>query len=64
MYKIMTGTPERNRQLGGPRRRLHRKIILKRIVKTGYDGVEWINISQYMAHWKVFANTAKNFRFP
>lgn len=34
MYKIMTGTPERNRQLGGPRRKLQRKIILKRIVKN------------------------------
>jgi hypothetical protein len=58
-YRILVGTPEGKRPLGGPRRRWldNIKMDLKEIE---WDGVDWIDLAQDRDHWRVLVKTIMN----
>jgi hypothetical protein len=55
-YRILVGKPEGNRSLGRPRRRWVDSILRER----GWDGMDWIDLSQDMDQWRVLVNTVLN----
>jgi hypothetical protein len=62
-YRMLVGKPEGKRPLG--RRRLrwvdNTKIDLRDI---GWDGMDWIDLTQDRDQWKALVNTLMNFRVP
>jgi hypothetical protein len=62
-YRISVGIPEGKRPLGRPRRRWldNIKIYLRKI---GWDGMDWIDVTQDMDQWRALVNTVTNLRFP
>jgi hypothetical protein len=62
-YRILVGKPKGKRPLGRPRRRWvdNIKIDLRGI---GWDGVDWIDMSQDRDRWRVLVNTVLNLRVP
>jgi hypothetical protein len=61
--KILVGTPVGRRPLERPRCRWmdNIKIDLREI---GWDGVDWIDLTQNREQWRVLANTVMNLRVP
>jgi hypothetical protein len=55
--------PERKRSLGRPRRRWvdNIKIDLREIE---WDGIDWIDLTQYRDQWRALVNTVMNLRVP
>jgi hypothetical protein len=55
-YRILVGNPEGKRPLGKPRRRWvdNIKIGLREI---GWNGVDWIDLTQERDRWSAFMNT-------
>jgi hypothetical protein len=62
-YRILVGKPEGKRPLGRPRRRLMDNIKMD-LREIGWDGVDWIDISQDRGQWRVLVNTVLNIRAP
>jgi hypothetical protein len=62
-YRILVGKPEGRRPLGRPRRRWvdNIKIDLREI---GWDGMDWIEVSEGRDQWRALVNTAMNLRVP
>jgi hypothetical protein len=62
-YRILVGKPEGKRTLGRPSRRCvdNIKMDLKVI---GWDGVDWIELTQDRDQWRAFVNTVMNLRVP
>jgi hypothetical protein len=62
-YRILVGTPEGNRPLGRQRRRWvdNIKIDLREI---GWDGTDWINLTQNRGQWRALASTVMKLRVP
>jgi hypothetical protein len=60
-YRILVGKPEGKRPLGRPRRRWvdNIKIDLREI---GWDGTDWIDLSQDRDKWRALVNTMMNLR--
>jgi hypothetical protein len=52
------GKPEGKRPLGRPRRRWVDNI------KIGWDGVDWINMTQVRDQWRALVNMVLNLRVP
>jgi hypothetical protein len=57
--RILMGKPEGKRPLGRPRRRLVENIKMD-IREIGWDGMDWIDLAQWMA----LVNAVMNFRIP
>jgi hypothetical protein len=57
------GKPERKRPLGRARRRwvANIKIDLREI---GWDGMDWIDLTQERDQWRSLVNTVMNLRVP
>jgi hypothetical protein len=62
-YRILVGKPEGKRPLGRPRRRWVDNIKMD-LREIGWDGMDWINLSQDRDHWRALANTEMNLRVP
>jgi hypothetical protein len=62
-YRILVGKPEGKRPLARPRRRWvdNIKIDLREI---GWDGVDWVDLSQDRDQWRALVNTVMNLRVP
>jgi hypothetical protein len=62
-YRILVGKPEGKRQLGRPRRRWvdNIKIDLREI---GWDGIDWIDLTQHRDQWRALVNTVVKLRLP
>jgi hypothetical protein len=62
-YTILVAKPEGKRPLGRPGCRWmdNIKIILREI---GWDGMDWIDLTQYRDQWKALVNTVINLRVP
>jgi hypothetical protein len=61
-YRILVGKPEGKRPLGRPR--LCGWRILRWILEIGWDGMDWINLSQDRDQWRALVNTVMNLRVP
>jgi hypothetical protein len=62
-YRIFVGKPEGKRQLGRPRYRQvdNIKIDLREI---GWDGMDWIDLTQDRDQWRALVNMVMNLRVP
>jgi hypothetical protein len=62
-YRLLVEKPEGKRLLGRPRRRWvdNIKIYLREI---GWDGMDWINLTQDRDQCKALVNTVMNLRVP
>jgi hypothetical protein len=62
-YRIFVGTPDGKTPLGRPRRKWmdNTKMDLREI---GWDGVDWIHMTQDRDQWKALVNTVLNLRVP
>jgi hypothetical protein len=63
VYRILVGKPKRKRPLERLRRRLldNIKIDLREI---GWDGMDWIDLSQDRDRWRALVNVVMNLRVP
>jgi hypothetical protein len=59
VYRILVG----KRPLGRPRRRLVDNIKMD-LREIGWDGMEWIDLSQDRDQWRALVNTVMNFWVP
>jgi hypothetical protein len=55
------GNPEGKRSLGRPRRKWMDNIRMD-LREIGWDGVDWIDVSQDTGQWRAFVNTVMNLR--
>jgi hypothetical protein len=62
-YRILVGKPERKRPQGRPRRRWMNDIKMN-IREIGWDGMDWIDLSQDKDQWMVLVNTVMNLQVP
>jgi hypothetical protein len=62
-YRILMGKPEGTRPLRRPRHRGvdNNKMDLREI---GWDGMDWIDLTQDREQWKALVNTVMNLRVP
>jgi hypothetical protein len=61
--RIQVGKPEGKRQLGRPRRRLEDNIKMD-LQDVGFEGVDWIELSQDRDRWWAFVIAIMNLRVP
>jgi hypothetical protein len=59
---MYTGKPEGKRPLGKQRHRWVDNIKMD-LRKTGWGGIDWINLAQDRDHWRVLVNTVITFGF-
>jgi hypothetical protein len=57
------GKPEEKRPLGRPRRRWVDNIKMD-LREIGWDGTDWLDLSQDRVQWKFLVNTVMNVRVP
>jgi hypothetical protein len=62
-YGILVGKPEGKRPLGRPRRRWVDNITMD-FREIGWDGVDWIDMSQDRDRWRALVNTVLKHRVP
>jgi hypothetical protein len=62
-YRILVGKPEGRRPLGIPRRRWVDNIKMD-LRETGWDGRDWIKLTQDRDQWRALVNTVMNLRVP
>jgi hypothetical protein len=62
-YRILLGTPEAKRPLGRPRRMWVDNIKMD-LREIGWDGVDWIDVTQDRDKWRALVNTELNLRVP
>ena len=55
--------PEGRRPLGRPRRRCDDNIKMD-LQKLSCEGMDWIQLAQYMDRWRALVNVVMNFRVP
>jgi hypothetical protein len=58
-YRILMEKPEGNRPLGRPRRRWVDNIKMG-LRETGWDGMDWIDLTQDMDQWRDLVNRVMN----
>jgi hypothetical protein len=59
----MVGKPEKKRQLGRPRRRWEGNINID-LRETGWEGVDWMHLTQDRDQCRAVVNTVMNHRVP
>jgi hypothetical protein len=62
-YRILVGNPEGKRPLGRPRRRWVDNIKTD-LREIGWDGGDWIDLSQDRDQWRALVKAAMNLRVP
>jgi hypothetical protein len=62
-YRILVAKPEGKRPLGRPRRRWVDNIKMD-LREIGWDGVDWIDITQDRDQWRALVNTVLNLWVP
>jgi hypothetical protein len=62
-YRILVGMPEGKRPLGRRRRRWVDNVKMD-LREIGWNGMDWIDVAQYRAQWRVLVNTVVNLRVP
>jgi hypothetical protein len=62
-YRILVVNPEGKKPLGRPRRRQVDNIKMD-LRGIGWDGRDWIELSQNGNQWKALVNTVMNLQFP
>jgi hypothetical protein len=62
-YRILVGKPGGKRPLGRPRRRWVNNIKMD-LREIGWDGVDWIDLTQDRDRWRALVNTVLNLRVP
>jgi hypothetical protein len=62
-YRILVGKAEGKRQLGRPRRKWVDNIKMD-LREIGWDGMDWIDLSQDREKWRTLVNTVMNIRVP
>jgi hypothetical protein len=62
-YRILMGKPEGKRPLGRPRRRWVDNIKIE-LREIGWDGMDWIDLSQDRNQWRALVNTVIKLRVP
>jgi hypothetical protein len=62
-YRILVEKPEGKRPLGRPRRRWVDNIEMD-LREIGWDGVDWIDLTQDRDQWRDLVNTVMNLRVP
>jgi hypothetical protein len=62
-YRILVGKPEGKRPLGRPRRRWVDNIKMD-LTEIGWDGVDWIELTQDRDQWRALVNTVMNLGVP
>jgi hypothetical protein len=62
-YSLLTGTPERRRQPGRPRRRWVDNIKMD-LVAIGWAGVDWTGLVQNRYRWRALVNAVMNLPVP
>jgi hypothetical protein len=60
-YRILVGKPEGKRPVGRPRRRWVNNIKMD-LREKGWDGMDWIDLSQDRDQWRSLVNTVMNLR--
>jgi len=60
-YKILVKKPEGKKPLGRSRRRWEDNISMY-IREIGWEGVNWIHVTQDRVQWRIFVNTVMNLR--
>jgi hypothetical protein len=60
-YRILVGKPVGKRQLGRPRRKWMDNINID-LREIGWDGMDWIDVSQDRDQWRGLLNTVMNLR--
>jgi hypothetical protein len=66
-YRILAGKPEGKRPLARPRRLGRRKWVdnIKIDLRDiGWDGMDWIDLTQDRDQWRAVVNTVINLRVP
>jgi hypothetical protein len=61
--KILVGKPEVKRLLRRPRRRYVGNIKMD-LREIGWDGIDWIDLSQNWDQWRALLNRVMKFRVP
>jgi hypothetical protein len=62
-YRILVGNPEGKRPLGRPRCRWVGNIKID-FREIGWDGMDWLDLSQDMGQWRALVNAVMNLRVP
>jgi hypothetical protein len=62
-YRILVGKPEGKIPLGRPRRRWVDNIKMD-LREIGWDGMDWIDLTQNRDQWRALVNTIMNLRVP
>jgi hypothetical protein len=62
-YKILVSKPEGKRPLRRPRHRWEDDIRMD-LREVGWEGVDWMHMSQDRDQWRVLLNTVINFQVP
>jgi hypothetical protein len=62
-YRILVGNPEGKRQMGRPRRSWVDNIRMD-LGEIGWDGVDWIDVTQGRDQWRAPSYTVINLRVP
>jgi hypothetical protein len=62
-YRTLVGKPEGKRPLGRPRCRWVDNIKID-LRETGWNGMDWIDLTQDRDQWRTLVNTVMNLRVP
>jgi hypothetical protein len=62
-YRILVGKPEGKRTLSRPRSRWVDNIKMD-LSDIGWDGMDWIDLSQDRDQWRTYVHTVMNLRVP
>jgi hypothetical protein len=62
-YRILVGNPEEKRPLGRPRCGWVDNIKMD-LREIGWDGMNWIDMTQERGQWRVLVNTVMNLQIP
>jgi hypothetical protein len=62
-YNIVVGKPEGKRPLGRPSRRCDDNIRMD-LRETGWEVLDWMNLTYVRVHWRVIINAVMNLRVP
>jgi hypothetical protein len=62
-YRVLVGNTERKRPLGRPRRTWVDNIKMD-LREIGWDGMDWIDLSQDRDQWRALVNAVMNLRVP
>jgi hypothetical protein len=62
-YKSFVGKPEGKRPLGRPRRRWEDNIRMS-LREVGWEGIDWVHLTQCRDQWRALVNMVINLRVP